>query len=45
MGNDDTMILSFTICSLVLSITFLALYASFGPKSKDLIDPFEEDKD
>ncbi len=39
------MLLAFIISSLVLSITILALYTSFGPSSKDLIDPFEEDKD
>ncbi len=43
--NSDTMLLAFIISSLVLSITILALYTSFGPSSKDLIDPFEEDKD
>ncbi len=39
------MLLAFIISSLVLSITILALYTSFGLSSKDLIDPFEEDKD
>lgn len=39
------MLLSFTISSLVIAITLAAVYASFGPSSKDLIDPFEEDKD
>jgi hypothetical protein len=43
--DRDTVLLSFTISSLVIAITLAAIYTSFGPSSKDLIDPFEEDKD
>ena len=43
--NLDTAFLSFGISSLVIGITILTIYSSFGPGSKDLIDPFEEDDD
>jgi len=43
--NDNTIILVFSISSLVIGITLLAIYSSFGPSSKNLIDPFEEDND
>lgn len=41
----DTTILIFAIISLVIVLTILILYNSFGPKSKILLDPFEEDDD
>jgi len=43
--NLETALLSFGISSLVIGITILTIYSSFGPGSKDLIDPFEEDND
>lgn len=43
--NLDTTFLSFLIASLALGVTCLTLYSSFGPESKNLIDPFEEDAD
>jgi hypothetical protein len=43
--NLDTAFLSFLVASLVLGVTFLAIYSSFGPGSEKLIDPFEEDAD
>jgi len=43
--NSDTLLLSFGITSLVVGVTLLTLYSSFGPGSKNLIDPFEEDED
>jgi len=41
--NLDTTLLSFGITSLVIGLTLLTLYSSFGPGSENLIDPFEED--
>lgn len=41
--NFDTTLLSFGIASLVIGVTILTLYSSFGPGSENLIDPFEED--
>jgi hypothetical protein len=41
----DTTVVAFAITSLVLGITILTLYSSFGPGSKNLLDPFEEDDD
>jgi hypothetical protein len=43
--NLDTTLLSFGISSLVIGVTILTLYSSFGPGSGNLIDPFEEDDD
>jgi len=43
--NLDTTLLSFGISSLVIGVTVLTLYSSFGPGSENLIDPFEEDDD
>jgi hypothetical protein len=40
--NFDTALLSFGIASLVIGITILTIYSSFGPGSKNLIDPFDE---
>jgi hypothetical protein len=43
--NTDTLLLAFSISSLVVGVTILTLYSSFGPGAKNLIDPFEEDED
>jgi hypothetical protein len=43
--NLDTAVLAFGITSLVLGVTILAIYSSFGPGSENLLDPFEEDND
>ena len=43
--NLDTIFLAFLIASLVLGITLLTIYSSFGPGSENLMDPFEEDAD
>jgi len=41
--NLDTAFFSFGIASLVIGITLLTIYSSFGPGAENLIDPFEED--
>jgi PsbN protein len=41
----DTTVLTIGITSLVIGLTILTLYSSFGPGSKNLLDPFEEDDD
>lgn len=43
--NFDTAVIAFGIASLVIGITLLTIYSSFGPGSENLIDPFEEDDD
>jgi len=43
--NLDTAFLAFGIASLTIGLTLLTVYSSFGPDSKNLIDPFEEDDD
>lgn len=41
----ETIILTVGIASLILGLTILTLYNSFGPNAKKLLDPFEEDND
>jgi PsbN protein len=43
--NLETTLLAFGIASLTIGLTLLTVYSSFGPSSKNLIDPFEEDDD
>jgi hypothetical protein len=43
--NFNTAFLAFVIASLTIGVTLLTIYSSFGPGSKNLIDPFEEDED
>lgn len=43
--NLDAIFLTFGIASLVLGITLIAIYSSFGPGARTLIDPFIEDND
>jgi len=43
--NFDTAVLTFAITSLVIGLTILTIYSSFGSASENLIDPFEEDLD
>ncbi|MBO9999272.1 MAG: photosystem II reaction center protein PsbN [Cyanobacteria bacterium SID2] len=42
---EPATVLSISIAALLLAITALGVYMSFGPPSKDLIDPFEEHED
>jgi hypothetical protein len=43
--NFDTTLLSFGITSLVIGITIVTIYSSFGPGADNLLDPFEEDEE
>jgi len=43
--NVDTLFFAVGITSLVVGLTILTIYSSFGPGAKNLIDPFEEDED
>lgn len=43
--NFDTTLLSFGITSLVIGITIVTIYSSFGPGATNLLDPFEEDEE
>jgi hypothetical protein len=42
---SETIIVIFSIISLIIVLTILILYSCFGPKAKTLLDPFEEDDD
>jgi hypothetical protein len=39
--NFDTALIAFT--SLTIGVTLLTIYSSFGPGSKNLIDPLDDD--
>jgi hypothetical protein len=43
--NIETITIAAGITSLIVGITLFAIYSSFGPNAKNLIDPFEEDED
>ncbi|AFY70237.1 Protein psbN [Thalassoporum mexicanum PCC 7367] len=43
MENATSLIL--TIATIVVCITALAIYTSFGPPNKELADPFEDHED
>jgi hypothetical protein len=43
--NIETTAIVAGITSLIVCITLFAIYSSFGPDAKKLIDPFEEDED
>jgi hypothetical protein len=40
--NFDTALIAFGIASLTIGVTLLTIYSSFGPGSKNLIDPFKK---
>jgi hypothetical protein len=42
--NFDTALIAWN-CLFNYRVTLLTIYSSFGPGSKNLIDPFEEDDD
>lgn len=42
---DSTTTILISISGLLILLTGVAIYTSFGPPSKDLADPFEEHED
>ncbi|MGC9504269.1 photosystem II reaction center protein PsbN [Baaleninema sp.] len=42
---EPATVLSISIAALLIAITGFGVYLSFGPPSKQLIDPFEEHED
>ena len=41
--NLDTIFVTLEISSLTIGLTLLAIYSAFGPESKNLTDPFEQE--
>jgi PsbN protein len=42
---EPATVLSISLAAIVIAITGLAIYTSFGPPSKELSDPFEDHED
>ncbi|MDC0835227.1 photosystem II reaction center protein N [Leptolyngbya valderiana BDU 20041] len=42
---EPATVLSISIAAILIGITAFGIYLSFGPPSKQLIDPFEEHED
>jgi PsbN protein len=42
---EPATVLSISVGAIVIAITALSIYTSFGPPSKELSDPFEDHED
>ncbi|MBW4576189.1 MAG: photosystem II reaction center protein PsbN [Aphanothece sp. CMT-3BRIN-NPC111] len=42
---EPATVLSISICAIVIGITGLSIYTSFGPPSKELKDPYDDHED
>lgn len=42
---EPAIVLSISVCVVVIAITAASIYTSFGPPSKELSDPFEDHED
>ncbi len=42
---EPATVLSISVFAIVIAITGLSIYTSFGPPSKELADPFEDHED
>ncbi len=42
---EPATVLSISVGAIVIAITGLAIYTSFGPPAKELSDPFEDHED
>ncbi|MEC4815668.1 MAG: photosystem II reaction center protein PsbN [Scytonema sp. PMC 1069.18] len=42
---EPAIVLSISVAAIVIVITALSIYTSFGPPSKELSDPFEDHED
>ncbi|WP_071599823.1 photosystem II reaction center protein PsbN [Mastigocladopsis repens] len=42
---EPAIVLSISVCAIVIAITAMSIYTSFGPPSKELSDPFEDHED
>ncbi len=42
---DSTTVLVISVAAIVVAITALSIYTSFGPPSKELGDPYEDHED
>ncbi|MBW4631383.1 MAG: photosystem II reaction center protein PsbN [Iphinoe sp. HA4291-MV1] len=42
---EPAIVLIISLCAIVILITALSIYTSFGPPGKELSDPFEDHED
>ncbi|WP_460200726.1 photosystem II reaction center protein PsbN [Scytonema sp. NUACC21] len=42
---EPAIVLSISVGAIVIAITAMSIYTSFGPPSKELSDPFEDHED
>ncbi|AFY33593.1 photosystem II reaction center protein PsbN [Calothrix sp. PCC 7507] len=42
---EPAIVLSISVCAVVIAITGWSIYISFGPPSKQLADPFDDHED
>ncbi|OLP17574.1 photosystem II reaction center protein N [Leptolyngbya sp. 'hensonii'] len=42
---EPAIVLSISLCTILIAITGFSIYTSFGPPSKKLSDPFDEHED
>ncbi|WP_088242761.1 photosystem II reaction center protein PsbN [Calothrix rhizosoleniae] len=42
---EPATVLSISVCAVLIVVTVLSIYTSFGPPSKELSDPFEDHED
>ncbi|MBD2664420.1 protein psbN [Richelia sinica FACHB-800] len=45
MDLDPGIVLGVSLSAILIAITGMAIYTSFGPPSKELADPFEDHED
>ncbi len=45
MDLDPGLVLGVSFSAILVAITGMAIYTSFGPPSKELADPFEDHED
>ncbi|MDJ0675122.1 MAG: photosystem II reaction center protein PsbN [Calothrix sp. MO_167.B42] len=42
---EPATVLSISVCAVLIVITVMSIYTSFGPPSKELNDPFDDHED
>ena len=42
---EPAIVLTISVCAILIGVTGLSIYTSFGPPSKELSDPFDDHED
>jgi PsbN protein len=45
MDLEPGIVLGISLCAVLIAVTAMAIYTSFGPPSQELSDPFEDHED